>query len=124
MFSCQPPATGNGEAMPPPKKRNNKKIMKNIKIIIAFNIICLLLFAYAIVDYAKGHKGTFLSDDIFIEMKGDNIFPFEMDETNERTNKVTTRVKPKDDEKRDLNDKPNLHLDGLTPYAQDIGTET
>ena len=28
----------------PPKKRNNKKIMKNIKIIIAFNIICLLLF--------------------------------------------------------------------------------
>ena len=44
--------------------------MKNIKIIIAFDIICLLLFAYAIVDYAKGHKGTFLSDDIFIEMKG------------------------------------------------------
>ena len=47
-----------------------------------------------------------------------------MDETNERTNKVTTRVKPKDDEKRDLNDKLNLHLDGLTPCAQDIGTET
>ena len=42
--------------------------MKNIKIVIAFSIVCLLLFAYAIVDYAKDHKGTFLSDDIFIEM--------------------------------------------------------
>ena len=33
-----------------------------------FSIVCLLLFAYAIVDYAKEHKGIFLSDDIFIEM--------------------------------------------------------
>lgn len=42
--------------------------MKHIKILIAFSFVCFLLFAYAIVDYAKEHKGTFLSDEVFIEM--------------------------------------------------------
>ena len=45
-----------------------RKEMKHIKILIAFSFVCFLLFAYAIVDYAKEHKGTFLSDEVFIEM--------------------------------------------------------